>query len=229
MDPLTEIGRMKRAKSTQRELALEKLGLTFDPPSVKLDMTLREVTDGGFKDIMEQYVPLLAESNVAYETLLDLYTNSDITDRDQHLRPEDYLAAAGLPIGQFLGEITTVAYDTNAAVAAMMAAIAQPKVIKATIKAATDPKMGSVKDRENLLKITKMLPTAGAGVVIQNFGGGATKISPGEVKVESGDEGFLKFEHEARENAKDMRVGEGRKLLEAATEYVEAEFEDVEE
>ena len=223
MDPLINEKATKREPETRRSQALGRMGLAFDPPSVKLEETLRRAFPGGFREVIEQYVTPIAKGNPAYERLLAVYNTVSISDREQHLRAEDFLAAAGLGIGEFLGQLTTAAYNQNAAVAAMIAAVNQPKVIQATVEAAIDPKNGSVKDRENFLKITKMLPAGGSGVTL-NFGA-VPGAAEGPKEVVAGDEGFMRFENEVRDNATDLRIGEGRKMLEGATEYKEGDIE----
>lgn len=223
MDELEQLKAGKRSDlTTKREQALDRIDVHTIPVDMGLGKILREVFTGGWQEMMDDVIPFLAENRQDYQDLMDIFNNTSPTDKGI-LKPEDYLAAANMNIGAFLGDVTQATFNRGATVAAMMAAAAQPRVIKASIEAATR-KGGSVTDRQMLLQMTKMLPQPKGAEVNIHFGN--DKPSDGKT-IEAGDNAghsVIKFETFVKDTARDLREGKGRKLLNEAIVPMEVDF-----
>lgn len=206
---------VKITEADRRGIALKRLGLESAPLSFGLEELFRTVWPGGFQQIVTEILPYMTEGRSDYTALIALYETVSPTDKPR-LFPEDYLAAVGILPGEFLGDITKAAFNKNATIAAMMVAIAQPKIIAATIDAATGKK-NSVADRNMLLKITKTLPIPKGQEINVNFGPKGVPEGEGADTPLEGAKSYIKFEQSIRENVDDLRIGEGRKLIESAT------------
>ena len=120
---------------------------------------------------------------------------------------EDLCAAADLTPDEFLGAVIPVIYRRNQDISRIIAAMAQPKVLEATIQSA-QTQWGSL-DRQMLHQASGFLPTkAGQQINIDNRK--QTVVAGGKISsVEPGAAGLPSFEQDMIEGSKTLRGDAG--------------------
>lgn len=160
----------------------------------------------GGKETAIEAARLIQEDDERFKKITHAWDQASIRDKDS-LRLEDLCSAADLTPDEFLGAVIPVIYRRNQDISRIIAAMAQPKVLEATIASATT-QWGSL-DRQMLHQASGFLPTkAGQQIHIDNRK--QTLVAGGKVSsVEPGAAGLPSFEQDMIEGSKTLRGDAG--------------------
>lgn len=155
----------ERIERSPREEALKRLGLE-DPPEVNSLFTHAIKVVGSKKKFLEYARESEHEGVVAFFEKWD-----SLSKTDQHaLSIVDVCAAVDLKLPTLLGEVTAQAFAHNTDLSKLIAAVAQPRVVKATVDSATKY-LGpdGVKDRQMLHLHSNFVPVSKSSQTIFRF------------------------------------------------------------
>jgi len=160
----------------------------------------------GGKETAIEAARMVEGEDERFKKITYAWDNASLRDRDT-VRLEDLCAAADLTPDEFLGAVIPVIYRRNQDISRIIAAMAQPKVLEATIQAA-QTQFGSL-DRQMLHQASGFLPTkAGQQINIDNRK--QTLVAGGKVSsVEPGAAGLPSFEQDMIEGSKTLRGDAG--------------------
>lgn len=160
----------------------------------------------GGKETAIEAARMVQDEDERYKKITYAWDQASIRDRDV-LRLEDLCSAADLTPDEFLGAVIPVIYRRNQDISRIIAAMAQPKVLEATIQSA-QTQWGSL-DRQMLHQASGFLPTkAGQTITIDNRK--QTVVAGGKVSsVEPGAAGLPSFEQDMIEGSKTLRGDAG--------------------
>ena len=149
---------------------------------------------------------MVQDDDERFKRITHAWDEASQRDRDV-VRLEDLCAAADVTPDEFLGAVIPVIYRRNQDISRIIAAMAQPKVLEATIQSATT-QWGSL-DRQMLHQASGFLPTkAGQQINIDNRK--QTLVAGGKVTaVEQGAAGLPSFEADMIEGSKTLRGDAG--------------------
>jgi hypothetical protein len=149
---------------------------------------------------------MVQDEDERFRRITHAWDEASLRDRDT-VRLEDLCAAADLTPDEFLGSVIPVIYRRNQDISRIIAAMAQPKVLEATIQSA-QTQWGSL-DRQMLHQASGFLPTkAGQQINIDNRK--QTVVAGGKVSsVEPGAAGLPSFEQDMIEGSKTLRGDAG--------------------
>jgi hypothetical protein len=147
-------GRPAGKRRSPRHDALRRLGLSTIPEINRLAQHAVCVA-GGKKRFLDY---ARTSQHTGLQALIEKYDSLSKSDRAA-LTITDLCAACNIKFGTVLGEVTNQAFEHNADVSKLMAAVWQPRVVKATIDSALKY-LGpdGVKDRQMLLAHSNFLP-----------------------------------------------------------------------
>lgn len=100
---------------------------------------------------------ILAETDEKYKRLVYLYDHMTKTDQ-KSLRLEDLCAASEIQPRDFLGNAVAIIWERNIEIGKLIAATSHPKVVEATVKAASKGDAFGMPDRKMLLESAGFLP-----------------------------------------------------------------------
>jgi hypothetical protein len=204
----------------EREEAVRRLGVEKIPLDMELGKLLQEALGlkkrkSGWEAAIKEFIPFLAQEVPAYEMLVQIWDRTSEKDR-RMLRPEDFLASAGIAPEDFISDLTRVVFVVSRQKAALMIASGQPGVVRAAIKNAKTPEGGQ--DRKMLMQSAGLAPkpkgqeAQGISVHIDARGGEVAIDGPKQ-------EGpYTPFEQDATALANGMREMTRRKALGAGEE-----------
>ena len=151
---------------------------------------------------------IVQDDDERFKRITHAWDEASIRDRDS-VRLEDLCAAAEITPDEFLGAVIPVIYRRNQDISRIIAAMAQPKVLEATIQSA-QTQWGSL-DRQMLHQASGFLPTKAraADPNIRN-NRKQTLVAGGKVSsVEPGAAGLPSFEADMIEGSKTLRGDAG--------------------
>lgn len=160
----------------------------------------------GGKETAIEAARMVQDEDERFRRITHAWDEASLRDRDT-VRLEDLCAAADLTPDEFLGSVIPVIYRRNQDISRIIAAMAQPKVLEATIQSA-QTQWGSL-DRQMLHQASGFLPTkAGQQINIDNRK--QTVVAGGKVSsVEPGAAGLPSFEQDMIEGSKTLRGDAG--------------------
>lgn len=116
---------------------------------------------GGRKVFME-FVRIASQSDERLLPLVEKWDSLSRSDK-RYVNLDDLCEAVGIRPGMVLGTAAEAAFDYNTDVSKLMAAVAQPAIVQATIDSALTPE--GVQDRKLLHQHSRFLPTQHGTVV----------------------------------------------------------------
>lgn len=160
----------------------------------------------GGKETAIEAARMVQDEDERFKKITFAWDQATLRDRDA-VRLEDLCAAADITPDEFLGAVIPVIYRRNQDISRIIAAMAQPKVLEATIQSA-QTQWGSL-DRQMLHQASGFLPTkAGQQINIDNRK--QTLVAGGKVtSVEPGAAGLPSFEQDMIEGSKTLRGDAG--------------------
>jgi hypothetical protein len=159
-----QAGRPAEGSRSPRRDALRRLGLNAVPEINRL--AVHAVCVAGGK---KRFLDLARTSDHAgVQALIEKYDSLSKSDRSA-LSITDLCAACGVSFPVLLGQIAAQAFAHNADVSKLLAAVCQPRIVKATIESAIKNLPDGAKDRQMLLAHSNFLPVPKSATTIFRF------------------------------------------------------------
>ncbi len=128
---------------------------------------------------------LLAQDDPKFKRFVHAWDSG--TDKDRGaVRLEDLCGAAELTPDEFLARIIPALWQRNTDISRIVAAIAQPQVVAATIEVATTGGTFGAKDRQMLLEASGFLPTKQGSTINIDASHKSMTVEGGKPQIEDG-------------------------------------------